>query len=368
MAKKKIITGAPPLPMVKKPLAGYSDDPNKAAVYGQHTAGGLGVQGISDTGTAVYGWTMSDDGNLPAVTGKADGKGEGVYGESNNGEGVRGVSHAPGRAAVAGINDNRTAEAGPGVYGESNKGEGVRGVSHAPGRAAVAAINDNQTMGAGAGVYAESKKSVGVYAVSQDYEAVHAETHSPGTAAVAAYNVNPDGKGAALFAKKEGTVGHAGFFAGNVYVTGELAVEQDIKLINSADCAEEFEIDHAQPVQPGTVMVLGADGVLHQSERAYDKRVAGVISGAGGYKPGIVLDRLHPRGNRKPIALLGKVFCKVDAGYGPIEVGDLLTTSDTLGHAMKAVDPLRAFGSVLGKALGSLSGGCGLVPILVTLQ
>jgi len=209
---------------------------------------------------------------------------------------------------------------------------------------------------------------VGVYAVSQAYEAVHAETHSPGTAAVAAYNLNPDGSGAAVFAKKEGTVGHAGFFAGNVYITGELAVEQDIKLINSADCAEEFEIDHAQPVQPGTVMVLGADGVLHQSERAYDKRVAGVISGAGGYKPGIVLDRLHSSGNRKPIALLGKVFCKVDARYGPIEVGDLLTTSDTPGHAMKAIDPLRAFGSVLGKALGSLSGGPGLVPILVTLQ
>jgi len=51
-----------------------------------------------------------------------------------------------------------------------------------------------------------------------------------------------------------------------------------------------------------------------------------------------------------------------------IEVGDLLTTSDTLGHAMKASDTGKAFGVIVGKALGSLSEGRGLIPILVTLQ
>jgi len=56
--------------------------------------------------------------------------------------------------------------------------------------------------------------------------------------------------------------------------------------------------------------------------------------------------------NRKPVALFGKVYCKVDANLGAIEVGDLLTTSPTRGHAMKAQDPaqdpLRAFGAAIG--------------------
>ncbi len=115
-------------------------------------------------------------------------------------------------------------------------------------------------------------------------------------------------------------------------------------------------------------MVLAEDGTLHQSQRAYDKGVAGVVSGAGEYKPGIVLDKQQSQHNRKPIALLGKVYCKVDASHGSIEVGDLLTTSDTPGHAMKATDPLQAFGAIIGKALRSLDGGQGLIPILVALQ
>src|SRR5262249_45894297 len=111
------------------------------------------------------------------------------------------------------------------------------------------------------------------------------------------------------------------------------------------------------------------DGTLYQSQRAYDKRVAGVVSGAGEFKPGIVLDKQpQSQSNRKPIALLGKVFCKVDASYAPIQVGDLLTTSDTTGHAMKANDPLKAFGAIIGKALRPLKGGQGLIPILVALQ
>ena len=66
--------------------------------------------------------------------------------------------------------------------------------------------------------------------------------------------------------------------------------------------------------------------------------------------------------------MLGKVYCKADAQYGAIEVGDLLTTSPTPGHAMKADDFSRAFGAVIGKALRSLKTGQNLIPILVALQ
>jgi hypothetical protein len=69
-----------------------------------------------------------------------------------------------------------------------------------------------------------------------------------------------------------------------------------------------------------------------------------------------------------PLALVGKVYCKVDANHSSIEIGDILTTSATIGHAMKATDPFKAFGAVIGKALGTLKDGCDLIPVLVTLQ
>jgi hypothetical protein len=148
-------------------------------------------------------------------------------------------------------------------------------------------------------------------------------------------------------------------------VNGNIVTNGDISLTN-ADCAEDFTISGED--EPGTVMVLGDQDTLKPSEYAYDKRVAGVISGAGDYKPGIVLDKQPNQRKRSAISLLGKVFCKVDARYGSITVGDLLTTSNTPGHAMKATDPFKAFGSVIGKALRPLREGQGLIPILIALQ
>ena len=68
------------------------------------------------------------------------------------------------------------------------------------------------------------------------------------------------------------------------------------------------------------------------------------------------------------MALAEKVCCKADAHHGSIRVGDLLTTSATPGHAMKATERTRAFGAVLGKALEPLERGRGLIAILTTLQ
>jgi hypothetical protein len=99
------------------------------------------------------------------------------------------------------------------------------------------------------------------------------------------------------------------------------------------------------------VVVIGQNGALRQSHDAYDTKVAGVVAGAGTYRPGIVLDRQDVSTRRLSISLVGKVFCKVDSRYAPIAVGDLLTSSPTPGHAMKAADPNRAFGAIIGKAL-----------------
>ncbi len=60
--------------------------------------------------------------------------------------------------------------------------------------------------------------------------------------------------------------------------------------------------------------------------------------------------------------------CKVDADIAPIEVGDLLTTSPTRGHAQKVLEPERATGAIIAKALASLAQGRGTIPVMVLLQ
>jgi hypothetical protein len=140
-------------------------------------------------------------------------------------------------------------------------------------------------------------------------------------------------------------------------------------ILSGADAAEDFEIvDDCTKASAGTVMVVDPTGLLRESVEAYDRRVAGVVSGGPDYKPGIILGRRQTTRDRRPIALVGKVHCKADATIDPIEAGDLLTSSATPGHAMKASDPLKAFGAVIGKALQSLPSDRALIPILVTLQ
>lgn len=211
------------------------------------------------------------------------------------------------------------------------------------------------------GVYGYSENGTGVHCKSKQYEALHAETNSTEAAAIAAYQMNPESKSAALYAKHHGN-GAAAVFDGNVFVSGDI-------ILQNADFAEDFDISDKEISEPGTVMVFGEDGALVPSKKAYDKCVAGVLSGAGSYKPGIILDKqTESVKTRKAIGLLGKVFCKVDANYGAIQIGDLLTTSPTSGHAMKAENIEKGFGSIIGKALKPLDNGVGMIPILIALQ
>jgi len=140
-------------------------------------------------------------------------------------------------------------------------------------------------------------------------------------------------------------------------------------ILSNADAAEDFEVANAAEASAGTVMVLAHDGRLEPCAGAYDRRVVGVVSGAGQYRPGIVFDRGESAAEgRVPISIMGKVSCRVDARYGSIRVGDLLTSSPTAGCAMKSSDPLQASGSILGKALSPLDDGEDLVEMLVSLQ
>jgi hypothetical protein len=62
------------------------------------------------------------------------------------------------------------------------------------------------------------------------------------------------------------------------------------------------------------------------------------------------------------------VYVKATASNGVIQPGDLLATSDMPGYAMKATDPDRSHGAIIGKALTGLDKGEGLVLVLVNLQ
>jgi hypothetical protein len=306
-----------------------SNDPNIAAVDATHTNGfggpaaiigrsdGRGVLGVSGPGQGVWGQSTTDIGTAGVST-----SGPGVQGVSESGTGVVGL--CTNAVAIHGVSGPST-----GLRGESNSGFGVHGTS-----------------GSNTALLGVSVSGIGVHAATDSGEAaVRGDHHANG---------------------------FAGFFNGKVGVTldlnvnGNIGVMGDISLVG-ADVAEEFELIEGDDAEPGSVVVLAGGNRVRLSHRAYDGRVAGVISGAGGYRPGMVLDRRKTAG-QWPLALVGKVWAKVDAAHAPIEVGDLLTTSATPGHAMRANDPVRAFGAVLGKALGDLRRGRGLLPVLVALQ
>ena len=273
----------------------------------------------------------------------------------------------PNQNAVFGGNDSRAA-ATP-KPGEA-VGNGVFGFSMVPNASGVFGANNN----GGVGVAGASEKNFGVRGDSTTgFAAVHGHggkngvwglTNSAADSGVFGQN---DGAGAGVFGFSKNGAGVrglgkvAGRFEGDVEVTG------DIRLVN-ADCAEDFDVAIDGTAEPGTVVVCDADGALRPSMSPYDKKVVGIVSGAGGYKPAIVLDRQESLQHRAPVALMGKVFCNVDAAEHAIEVGDLLTTSSSPGHAMKATDPSRAFGAVIGKALRPLASGRGKIPVLVALQ
>lgn len=143
-----------------------------------------------------------------------------------------------------------------------------------------------------------------------------------------------------------------------------------LEITAGSDLAEPFDTDTDEVVEPGSVMVIDASnpGKLRVSDREYDSRVAGIVSGAGGVKPGITLQQDGMLEGKSLVAIAGRVYCRADARSGSIAPGDLLTTSPTPGHAMKATDRERAHGAIIGKAMTELTDGTGLVLVLVNLQ
>jgi len=149
-------------------------------------------------------------------------------------------------------------------------------------------------------------------------------------------------------------------------------VECDVlEIKGGSDIAEPFDINQTKGIKAGMVLAIDSDnpGKLKISKKAYDRRVAGIISGAGGINPGMIMGQSGSVADGEfPVALTGRVYCWADASNGSINPGDLLTTSDIPGHAMKVIDYTKAQGAVIGKAMSSLDEGQGLILVLVSLQ
>jgi hypothetical protein len=144
-----------------------------------------------------------------------------------------------------------------------------------------------------------------------------------------------------------------------------------LQITGGSDLAEPFEVGEAETIQPGMVVAIDPEqpGRLRLANKAYDRAVAGIVSGANGIKPGLTMKQEGTLANGSlPVALTGRVYCWADPSNGPIEPGDLLTTSNTPGHAMKVTDYAKAQSAIIGKAMSALKEGRGMVLVLVTLQ
>lgn len=138
--------------------------------------------------------------------------------------------------------------------------------------------------------------------------------------------------------------------------------------ITGADLAEKFPV--SEEAAPGTVMEIDPQnaGKLRIARGAYNRRVAGIVSGANDLPAGAILGNLPGHEDAPPIALSGRVWVKCNQTGGAIEPGDLLTTSEHSGTAMKVNDFTRAQGAILGKAMTPLADAEGMVLVLVSLQ
>lgn len=275
--------------------------------------------------------------------------------------------HSPGiglsgSGANQGIGVKGDSEAGAGVHGESAGGRGVTG--HSVELDGVQGISEN-----GTGVFGEGAQN-GVHGKSGSGRAVYGENTGKGDG-VGGFSV--DGTGTAGVSSTGNGVygrsdtGQAGWFDGNVYATGTIMATDFV--FSGRDIAERFYtvIDDIE-IDPGSVVIFKENQLVEPCSKEYDRRVAGIVAGAGSLHPGVVLGFSDPINQSVPVSLFGTAFCKVDANYSPIEVGDLLTSSPTSGHAMAARSTNRVLGTIVGKALKAQTSGLGLIPVLVTLH
>jgi hypothetical protein len=310
-------------------------------------AGSTGAVNVTaNSGTAVHG-----HGHV-GVIGDLDSGG--VYG-------VEGLSYGANQTAVYGYSylSNSTgvkgtsAWAGIGVRGDSYAGVGVYGVT--TGSAYYSSYYGSYV----------SRVSMAVKAVAKGASSMALYAEAQGTGGTALVANNTGGSGDVAVFQSGGTncariaLNGTGYFDGGTQTSG-------------ADFAENVRVDRvARALEPGDVLVIDPTSPRRFSLSAAPDSalVAGVYSTKPGVlaRPGRVADRAEladRAGEEAPLAVVGIVPTKVCAEGGPIRIGDLLVTSSTPGRAKRA-PPQPAVGTVLGKALGALESGDGVIEVLL---
>ena len=323
----------------------------------------------------ILGWDTHIDPNIPfaGVIGRADNTNAfAVVGQalatSGATEGVRGRTFSPEGIGVHGIGGTPGADGQPvtegsatGVLGVSNTTVGIGVIGRSIDNIGVLGEVTSETrlgLGASVGVLGQTSTTTGLT------EGVSGLVYSPnGTAGV----FRNRGGGDILVG--EGPVEGPHLFRfdgqGNLFLVGVLQMNSP-----NADLAERIESQES--LNAGDVIEIDptAEGRFRKSRTRLSTRVAGIISTA----PAITLAnrgdiKSSPGADRHPVlALAGTVPVKVTNEAGPIQVGDLLTTSSTPGFAMRCADRVACIGAILGKALSPLSAQTGVVRALITLQ
>ena len=388
----------------------YSDD--GYGVFGQGAENGVGVRGESVAGEGVvgfsasgvgvsgYGWFFGNAGkfeNVTTVTPTVI-----IQNANDTGPALVVTGTTTIRAGV-----NATGEAVLTVFNDRDGGDGLRGVGGATGVVGESYLQNG--IGVYGGAQAESGDNVGVYGsssspdgtgvygnnmrggfagrfVGQKAEPATLEGHIVTIENLATGNAGADGLAIHMKGESDkpgGNVNFITFFSGsNDTAVGAIEGNGSGGVVYKSGGADFAELLPAvDGLEPGDVVVIGADGKLVRSSKANQTNVAGVYSTAPAFLGGMTADmeKVEARddaaaSDRAPIAVVGIVPVKVSAENGAIRPGDLLTASNTPGHAMKA-DPVNVGGvefyrpgTIIGKALESLDKGTGVIRVLITLH
>jgi hypothetical protein len=258
-----------------------------------------------------------------------------------------------------------TAHTGNGLYVKSGNGADFTFGSGSTWGSLSAAVKGDAD--AKVGVYGSSTTNSGVSAFTKSGNALSALASSPGSNGLVVYYGGATASTAfsdnlAIFETDAGSVARIdatgkGIFNGGTQTGG-------------ADVAEAFSVEgDRKSYEPGDVLVISAssDRTLEKSRTPYSTAVIGVYA----TKPGVLLTPRNVEANHDdmiPLGALGVMPTKVSAENGPIHRGDLLVTSRTPGHAMRA-GAHAAVGTVIGKALGNYQGpGAGVIEVFVNVK
>ncbi len=389
MLPRQRLTAAPAALQISLPLThSLNSSQTLFSIGNTGTGGGAEFSGGSGAilGYGVVGTTWSTASQAAGVRGVANGATglgigvEGVGTTSPTGTGLVGTGSATGAYITGtGLSSTGVYAFGKyrGLYAENTAtGPAIvaRGAGIDTANATVAATN----VGQGTAIYAigngptRTRATLRLSNTHADGQCEYAINNSTQTTA----HLQNDGSGQVLWLQKDTPgnfiqaygSGETKFWVDQTGVTHTKVLE----ILGGADLSEKFDIaDDEKAIEPGLVVSIDPEheGRLMVSRAPYDRRVAGIISGAGGVKTGMLMGQKGSAADgAQPVALTGRVYCRATAANGAISAGDLLTTSWVPGHAMRADDPTRAQGAILGKAMGSLVQGEGLVLVLVGLQ